>query len=174
VKINVYFDKWLTHTIIMVKIHPEIKEFIEDQGIFAVGTVGGNNIPNVSPRIFFRVDDEAIYWIDFFKHKSFRNFQVNPWVTISVYNKEELIGYQFRGTVKIITDEPTKSKIRESIIKKTLEKYTSTKVKQISQKEGQIIQFEPKVCYSLNPEEYSDMCIGSDIDSTQIFEKIFD
>ena len=158
----------------MVKIPTEIKEFIEAQGIFAVGTVGGNCIPNISPRIFFRVDEDTIYWIDFFKHKSFRNFQTNPWVTISVYNKEELKGYQFRGTVSFITDEPTKSQIRESIIKKTLEKNTSSKVKQMSEKEGQIIQFEPKVCYSLNPEEYSDMCIGSDIDSTQIFEKIFD
>ncbi len=129
----------ILHTIIMEKIPPEIKEFIEEQGIFAVGTVGGNNLPNVSPRIFFRVDDDAIYWIDFFKHKSFKNFQVNPWVTISVYNKEELTGYQFRGTVKIITDEPAKSKIHESIIKKTLEKNTSPKVKQLSEKEGQII-----------------------------------
>ena len=92
----------------MVEISSKIKEFIESQGIFAVGTVDGNNSPNVSPRIFFRIDDEVIYWIDFFKHKSFRNFQINPWVTISIYNKEELKGYQFRGTVSIITDEPTK------------------------------------------------------------------
>jgi len=154
----------------MATIPPEIKEFIEDQGIFAVGTVDGNNIPNVSPRIFFRIDDKVIYWIDFFKHKSFRNFQINPWVTISVYNKEELKGYQFRGTVSFITDEPTKSQIRESIIAKTLKKNTSPKVKQICEKEGQIIQFEPKVCYSLNPEEHSDMCTGSNIDSMQVFE----
>ncbi len=155
----------------MVKIPPEIKEFIEAQGIFAVGTVSGNHLLNVSPRIFFRVDDEAIYWIDFFKHKSFRNFQVNPWVTISVYNKEELKGYQFNGTVSVLTNEPAKSQIYNSIIKKTLEKNTSPKVKQLSEKEGQIIRFEPKVCYSLNPEEYSDMCIGSEIDSTKILEK---
>ncbi len=153
-----------------MKISTEIKEFIETQGIFVVGTVNENNLPNISPRIFFRVDDEAIYWIDFFEHKSFRNFQVNPWVTISVYNKEELKGYQFRGTVRFVTDEPTKSLIRESIIKKTLANNTSPKVKQLSEKEGQVIEFEPKVCYSLNPEEYSDMCMGADIDPTQIFE----
>lgn len=155
----------------MMKIPSEIKEFIEEQGIFAVGTVGGNNIPNVSPRIFFRVDDDVIYWIDFFKHKSFRNFQVNPWVTISVYNKNDLKGFQFRGTVSFITDEPIKTQIRESIIKKTLEKNTSLKIKQLSKKEGQIIQFEPKVCYSLNPEEFSDLCVGADIDTMHVFEK---
>ncbi len=153
-----------------MKISTEAKEFIETQGIFVLGTVNENNLPNISPRIFFRVDDNAIYWIDFFKHKSFKNFQTNPWVTISVFNKEELKGYQFRGIVSIITDEPIKSQIRESIIKKTLEKNTSSKVKQMSEKEGQIIQFEPTVCYSLNPDEYSDMCIGADLNSTQVFE----
>ncbi len=156
----------------MVEISPEIKEFIEDQGIFAVGTVDENNSPNVSPRIFFRIDEDTIYWIDFFKHKSFRNFQINPWITISVFNKEELKGYQFRGTVSIITDEPTKSQIRESIIKKTLEKNPSPKIKQMSEKEGYIIQFKPKVCYSLNPEEHSDLCTGSDLDYRQICENL--
>jgi len=148
----------------MVEISSKIKEFIDSQGIFAVGTVDENNSPNVSPRIFFRVDEDVIYWIDFFKHKSFRNFQINPWVTISIYNKEELKGYQFRGTVSIITDESIKSQIRESIIKKTLEKNTSSKVKQMSEKEGYLIQFKPKMCYSLNPEEYSNLCTGSDLD----------
>jgi len=153
-----------------MKISTEIKEFIETQGIFVVGTVNENHLPNISPRIFFRVDDNLIHWIDFFKHKSFRNFQTNPWVTISVFNKEELKGYQFRGIVSFITDEPKKSQIRESIIKKTLEKNTSYKVKQMSEKEGQIIQFEPTVCYSLIPEEYSDMCVDADINCTQVFE----
>ena len=155
-----------------MKISTKIKEFIETQGIFVVGTVNENHLPNISPRIFFRVDDNVIYWIDFFKHKSFRNFQTNPWVTISAFNKEELKGYQFRGIVSFITDEPTKSQIRESIIKETLQRNTSSKVRQMSEKEGQIIQFEPTVCYSLIPEEFSDMCVDADINSTQVFENL--
>jgi len=156
----------------MVEISSKIKEFIESQGIFAVGTVDENNSPNISPRIFFRVDADTIYWIDFFKHKSFRNFQINPWITISIFNKEELKGYQFKGTVSIITNEPIKSQIRESIIKKTLEENTSPKVKQMSEKEGHIIQFKPKVCYSLNPEEHSNLCTGSDLDYVQMCENL--
>jgi len=156
----------------MVTIPNEIKEFIEKQGIFVVGTIGANNIPNVSPRIFFRVNENAIYWLDFFKHKSYKNIQVNPWVTISVFNKDDLKGFQFRGIVSFITDEPTKSEIKESIIKRVLEKNSSEKIKKLSEKiEVQLIRFEPKVCYSLNPDEFSDMCIGSDVDSTQLFQK---
>lgn len=155
----------------MVKIPDEIREFINRQGIFAVGTVGSNNIANVSPRIFFKVEENAIYWLDFFKHKSYRNMQANPLVTISVFNKDDLKGFQFRGTVSFITDEPIKSEIKNHIIKKILEKNQSDKIKKISEKEAQVVQFEPKVCYSLNPEEYTDMCIGSDIDSTHLFQK---
>lgn len=156
----------------MIVIPREIKEFIELQGIFAVGTTGVNNIPNISPRIFFRVDENVIYWLDFFKHKSYKNIQANPWVTISVFNKDDLKGFQFRGIVNFITDEPTKLEIKESIIKKTLEKNSSEKIKKLSEKiEVQVIRFEPKVCYSLNPDEFSDMCIGSDVDSTQLFQK---
>ncbi|MCI4432431.1 MAG: pyridoxamine 5'-phosphate oxidase family protein [Nitrosopumilus sp.] len=156
----------------MVKIPNDIREFIEEQGIFVVGTMGLNNLPNVSPRIFFRVDENAIYWLDFFKHKSYKNIQINPWVTVSVFNKDDLKGFQFRGIVSYIENESVKSKIRESIIKKTLEKNSSEKIKKLSEKkEAQVIQFEPKVCYSLNPEEFSDMYIGSDIDSTKLFQK---
>ena len=156
----------------MVKIPNEIKEFIEKQGIFAVGTVGENKLANVSPRIFFRVDENMIYWLDFFKHKSYKNIQVNPWVTISVFNKDDLKGFQFRGIVSFITDEPIKTEIKESIIKKILEKNSSEKIKKLSErKEVLVTRFEPKVCYSLNPEEFSDMCIGSDIDSTRLFQK---
>ena len=156
----------------MVKIPNEIKEFIQKQGIFAVGTVGENNLANVSPRIFFRVDEDVIYWLDFFKHKSYKNIQTNPWVTISVFNKDDLKGFQFRGIVSFITDEPRKTEIKEDIIKKVLEKNSSEKIKKLGEKnEVQVILFEPKVCYSLNPEEFSDMCVGSDIDATQLFRK---
>ena len=156
----------------MVKIPDKIKEFIEKQGIFVVGTVGANNLPNVSPRIFFRVDEDVIYWLDFFKHKSYKNIQANPWVTVSVFNKDDLKGFQFRGIVSFITDELTKTKIKNDIISKILEKNSTEKLKKLSEKkETQVIQFEPKVCYSLNPEEFSDLCIGSDIDSTQLFQK---
>lgn len=154
----------------MVKIPLEIKKFVEEQGVFVVGSTGGTRLTNISPRIFFKIDKEVIYWIDFFKHKSYKNFKINPWATVAVFNRDDLKGYQFRGTISFITDDPTKTEIKNSIIKETLERNLSEKVKSLSNQDGEIIQFEVKVCYSLNPEEYSDMSIGSDVDSTQVFK----
>ena len=154
----------------MVKIPQEIKKFVEEQGVFVVGSTGGTSLTNISLRIFFKLDDETIYWLDFFKHKSYKNFKINPWATVAVFNKDDLKGYQFRGTISFITDDPTKTEIKNSIIKETLERNLSDKVKSLSNQDAEIIQFEVKVCYSLNPEEYSDMSIGSDVDSTQVFK----
>jgi hypothetical protein len=92
-------------------------------------------------------------------------------VTISVFNKDDLKGFQFRGIVSFIKDESIKSEIKESI-KKILEKNSSEKIKKLSEKtEVQVIRFEPRVCYSLNPDEFSHMSIGSDVDSIQLFQK---
>jgi len=154
----------------MVKIPQEIKKFVEEQGVFVVGSTGGTSFTNVSPRIFFKIDDGEIYWLDFFEHKSYKNFKINPWATVAVFNKDNLKGYQFRGIIEFITDEPTKTEIKNSIIKETLARNLSDKVKSLSMQDAKVIQFDVKVCYSLDPEEYSDMSIGSDVDSTQVFK----
>ncbi len=153
----------------MVKIPSDVKELIESQGIFAVGSIGENKFANVSPRIFFLIKDESIYWLDFFHHKSYRNFKANPWITVAAFDKKELNGFQLRGNVSFITDESEKEKIRNQIIEKTLQIYNSEKVKKMAEKDAEVILFEPKVVYSLNPEKYSDLSIGSDIDSSQLY-----
>jgi len=155
----------------MISIPREIREFINSQGIFAVGSIGGTKFCNVSPRIFFLVTEDLIYWLDFFKHKSIRNFTVNPWVTISVYDKNTLEGYQIKGIVNFLTKEPEKSEIRKKIIDMTLKSYQSKKVQNLSQREAQVIKFRPKVIYELNPEKFSDLSIGSDIDAQEFLIK---
>lgn len=152
----------------MVKIPTEVREVFESQGIFAVGSVGKNQIVNVSPRIFFEIKEETIYWLDFFHHKSYQNFKSNPWVTVAVFDKHHLTGFQLRGMVNFVTDELKKEKIRKSIVERTLKENKSEKVKHMTERQAELILFEPKVVYSLNPENFSDLSIGSDIDSKKI------
>lgn len=155
----------------MVKIPSDVREILESQGVFAVGSVGGTQFPNVSPRIFFIVKEESIIWLDFFQHKSYRNFQVNPWVTLAVFDKEKLTGFQLRGSVSFLKDEPERTKLREEIVAKTKLHNKHERVSNLCKKECEVILFEPKVIYSLNPEKHSDLSIGSDIDSTQLYSK---
>lgn len=154
----------------MVQIPLEVKELIESQGIFAVGSVGENKFANISPRIFFEVKEESIYWLDFFQHKSHSNFQVNPRVTVAVYDKKGLIGFQLKGIVSFVKNEPERTKIKDDIIQRTLCLNPSENVKRISEKEPQVILFEPKAVYSLNPQYFTELCMSSDVDALDSLE----
>lgn len=154
----------------MVQIPLEVKELIESQGIFAVGSIGGNKFANISPRIFFEVREEVIYWLDFFQHKSYSNFQVNPRATVAVYDKKDLIGFQLKGIVSFVKNELERTRIKNDIIQRTLRLNPSEKLKKVSEKEPQVILFEPKAVYSLNPEYFTELCIGSDVDGHDLFE----
>lgn len=112
----------------MVKIPEKIKEFIENQGVFLVGTVGGDSLSNVSPRIFFKVEEDSIYWLDFFKHKSYTNMQTTHGSQLQCLARMIWKDIIFAWTINFITDEPTKSEIRESLIRNTLKTYPSPKV----------------------------------------------
>jgi len=113
----------------MVTIPYCVKDLLEDQGIFVVGSTGDTKICNISPRVFFDITENSIYWLDFFKHKSHQNFKQNPWVSIAVFDKDEFVGYQLRGEVSVLIENSETEKIRKKIVQQTLQKHKSKKDK---------------------------------------------
>ncbi len=156
----------------MVTIPDCVKDLLEDQGIFVVGSLGDTKFCNISPRVFFDITENSIYWLDFFKHKSYQNFKLNPWVSIAVFDKDEFVGYQLRGQVSFLTENSETEKIREKIVQQTLQKHKSKKAKEMSTHDSQVIMFEPKVIYSMNPEEHSDLSMVCEADPTQLLMKM--
>lgn len=155
----------------MVSIPAVVKKLIDEQNLIVVGSVGKEKICNVSPRIFIRVTKDFIYWLDFFKHKSYRNFKENPFVAVSVFDKENLIGYQLKGDVSFVSNKNEKSEIKDWIIRRTSELYKSAYVKNLKERDPEVIKFNPKIIYSLNPEEFSDLSVASEADITQLFSR---
>ena len=156
----------------MVTIPNCVKDLFEDQGIFVVGSTGDTKICNISPRIFFDITENSIYWLDFFKHKSYQNFKQNPWVSIAVFDKDEFVGYQLRGKVSFLTENSETEKIRKKIVQQTLQKHKSKKTEEMSARDSQVIMFEPKVIYSMNPEEHSDLSMICETDPTELLLKM--
>jgi len=156
----------------LVSIPAVVKKLIDEQNLIVVGSVGKKKICNVSPRIFIQVTKDSIYWLDFFKHKSYRNFKENPFVAVSVFDKENLIGYQLKGDVSFVSNKKEKSEIKDGIIRKTSELYKSAYVKNLKKRDNpEVIKFNPKIIYSLNPEEFSDLSVASEADITQLFSR---
>ena len=156
----------------MVTIPYCVKDLLEDQGIFVVGSAGNTKFCNISPRVFFNITENSIYWLDFFKHKSYQNFKLNPWVSIAVFDKDKFVGYQLRGQVSFLTENSETEKIRKKIVQQTLRKHKSKKAKEMSTRDSRVIMFESKVIYSMNPEEYSNLSMVCEANPTQLLLKM--
>lgn len=147
----------------MIKIPPKVQQMLKSQKIITVGSVDINGLANLSPRTAFYFTDTAIYWLDFFKHKSQGNFKSIPWVSIGVFDKNELTGYQIKGKVTFVAEPKERSRIADVIARSATGKISSKIFERISQnKTPDVIMFTPKAVYSLDPKEESGVAIAMD------------
>ena len=159
----------------MVAIPEEVRQMLMEQKFIVVGSVDPNGVANISPRTAFYFADDMVYWLDFFKHKSQGNFQIIPWVSVAVFDKEKLKGFQMKGKVSFVSDENKRKKIIETITRSVTGKTSSKVFERMSQnKHPDVIMFHPKVIYSLNPQEESGKSMAHDKDgeTMSLFGKV--
>ena len=153
----------------MIKIPAKVQEMLKNQKFIVVSSVDANGLGNLSPRTSFYFTDTAVYWLDFFKHKSQGNFKTIPWVSVGVFDKKELKGYQMKGKVTFVTEAKEKSRITDIITRSVTGKTSSKIFERISQnKTPDVIMFTPKAVYSLDPKEESGVAIVMDKDGETI------
>ncbi len=153
----------------MIKIPAKVQEMLKSQKVIIVGSVDANGLANLSPRTSFYFTDTAVYWLDFFKHKSQGNFKTIPWVSVGVFDKKELKGYQMKGKVTFVTESKEKARITDVITRSVTGKTSSKIFERMSQnKTPDVIMFIPKAVYSLSPKEESGVSIVMDKDGETI------
>jgi hypothetical protein len=153
----------------MIKIPAKVQEMFKDQKFVVVCSVDANGLANLSPRTSFHFSDTAVYWLDFFKHKSQGNFKTIPWVSVGVFDKKELKGYQLKGKVTFVTDAKEKARITDIITRSATGKTSSKIFERMSQnKTPDVIMFTPKAVYSLSPKEESGIAMVMDKDGETI------
>ncbi len=153
----------------MVTLTNAVQEMMRNQKFIVVGSVDANGLCNLSPRTSFYFSKNAIYWLDFFKHKSQGNFKTIPWICVAVFDKKELKGFQLKGKVSFVTDQKQRTKIID-IIARSVTGKTSTKIfERISRNESpDVLMFSPKAIYSLDPKEESGIAQVMDKDGETI------
>src|SRR5579864_3451293 len=153
----------------MVTLTTAIQEMLHEQKFIVIGSVDANGLCNISPRTSFYYSKNAIYWLDFFKHKSQGNFRTIPWVSVSVFDKKELRGFQLKGKVSFVTDKKEKSRITNIIIRSATGKTSSKIFERVSQnKTPDVLLFTPRAIYSLDPKEESGRALTMDKDGETI------
>ena len=153
----------------MIKIPAKVQEMLKSQKVIVVGSVDVNGLANISPRTSFYFTDTTVYWLDFFKHKSQGNFKSIPWVSVGVFDKKELKGYQLKGKVIFVTEAKEKARITDVITRSATGKTSSKIFERMSQnKTPDVIMFTPKAVYSLSPKEESGVAMVMDKDGETI------
>ena len=149
----------------MATIPEEMQKLLKQQKFIVVGSVDPNGVANLSPRTAFYFTNDEVYWLDFFKHKSQGNFQIILWVSIAVFDKNKLKGFQMKGKVSVISDETKKRKVIDAITRSVTGSTSAKIFERMSQnKYPDVIMFKPKVVYSLDPKEESGKPITHDKD----------
>jgi len=125
--------------------------------MIVVSSVDQNLMPNISPRTMFTITDDVIYWIELFRHKSFKNFQDNDWVSIATFAKENLEGFQLKGRVAMLHDKKKREGISLRITDKLTRLHKKRILEQVGNKVPNIVSFKPVVVYSSSPVEAADI-----------------
>jgi len=153
----------------MVTIPKQVSNMMSDQKFIVVGSIDINGMCNLSPRTAFYFTEDSIYWLDFFKHKSHYNFMNVPWISVAVFDKENLKGYQMKGKVSFVKNEKEKIRMIDVISRSATGKTCSKVFERITHTEQpELILFKPHAVYSLNPAEDSGIAIAIDTDSETV------
>jgi uncharacterized protein len=89
----------------MAKMTKEMQEMFNRAGIKQLATADKKGVPNVVPINFMKIlDEETILASAVFMAKTFNNLKENPVCALSIW--EGFAGYQFKGSVAIVTDGP--------------------------------------------------------------------
>lgn len=148
----------------MVTLPNEVKKMVLTQQMIIIGTTDDTGLCNISPRTSFHLEENNLYWLELFKHKTFHNFSKNKWVSIAVIDKEKLSGFQLKGTVNIIKEKKRFDQIKSQIIDRLTRLHKERILKQIGKEPPSIIEFKAKIVYPLKPNEVSDIPIVLDSD----------
>jgi len=151
----------------MVTIPDDIQNMIHKEGVIVVGSVDINGVCNVSPRSSFHCTNHAIYWLDFFSHKSRQNFSDIPWISVSVFDKEQLEGFQLKGKVCKMEDQSEKRRLVFLIMRNKPFLMAKLHAASISDR-LEVMMFKPKAIYSLNPQEESGTALVIDNDGETV------
>lgn len=152
----------------MPSIPDKVKQLITKENVIIVGT-SQKGIVNVSPRTAFHIDlDGSIYWLEIFRHKTFRNIQKNRWCSIAVFDKKKLVGYQLKGKADLISDRKIKSQMTLTIIDKLTRLHRQRILRQAKNRRTNIVKFSAKLVFSLNPNELADSPIMVDANNESL------
>jgi len=82
----------------------KINKLLSSREFVSVASCDFSGRPNVAPKFFLKMENKHIYIIDYVIGTTYKNVKMNPKVSISLMDVDNLTGYQMNGNVEIIDE----------------------------------------------------------------------
>ncbi len=99
----------------------ELKTILKEHNFLNVATCDLENVPNIAPKLLLKVENNIIYLCDYVIGRTFRNIKINPKISLGFMDLENLVGYQFNGTVETIDSGIVYERMLDELSKKEIE-----------------------------------------------------
>jgi len=90
----------------------KIEELLKKREFVSVGTCDSNGRPNAAPKFFLKKEGKYIYLVDYTIGRTWQNLKINPHVSLSLMDTDNLTAYQINGSVDIIESGALYDEIR--------------------------------------------------------------
>src|ERR1041385_4316942 len=109
-------------------------QLLNKRGFISVATSSLDGQPNAAPKLIFAVEGNYIYLVDYSIGKTWENLRVNPKVSLSLSDQEELTGYKINGSAEILENSDIPKDIKNKLDDKKLALSVERVVRGVRQK----------------------------------------
>jgi predicted pyridoxine 5'-phosphate oxidase superfamily flavin-nucleotide-binding protein len=109
-----------------------VSDFLKTREFVSMGTCNLEGRPNAAPKFILKIESNFIYLVDYALGRSYENLKINPRVSLSFTDTENLKSYQVNGSVELIEHGPAHDKISAELIQRQISLSTDRIIKGVS------------------------------------------
>ena len=98
-----------------------LQQLLNKKEFIIVATCNLEGQPNAVPKFFLSADENFIYLVDYTVGKTWENLRINPRISLSLSDTNELKGYRINGAVEIIEKGPVYEKLAKEFEDRKME-----------------------------------------------------
>jgi hypothetical protein len=144
-----------------------VHDFLKKRTFLNVATSTLDGKPNNVSKLILKIEDNHIYLVDYSIGRTYSNVQNNPYVSLSFFDLDKLIGYQINGPVELIEKGQGYEKIKAELTDKEISLATERIIKGVSSGQGhENFEFSPPrhfVIFKVKMEEIAEVSYTGEI-----------
>ena len=114
----------------------EVTKSLKTEKFLNIATTNLDNRPNVAPKFLLKIENDLIYLVDYVKNTTLKNIKINPKVSMSFVNPNNLKDYQINGVAEVVDKGAAYIELLKEYSKKQVEFSTQRLISSLHDKKA--------------------------------------